>query len=318
LNILKIEKKAEDKKLNDFLKNLFIKNCLNRRTKSFITLTNDREFESQYDKFKNEAKNDSKSQTKALKFILFHKIYSIYLLCNNEVDKMIKLNENFIILDNKNNVSMFDSDIYEFYLRLLNYLYFTINKIERFYYKVNLFNVIKLISGSIVMKMSKPLMRIVSLSLIKLKVNNLIQSNSFDTQTFENNDIDLTFNSIANNLTFDDSTSSNASLFLFALLFTECVSIELKINKTNGLSNNNSLFYKLRRQFNQIITNDNFKLINKLSKFYFDVENKIDTLIVNDIKSNEKIKLKKERIFYESIKREPFKKVNLSYFVFFF
>ena len=266
-----------------------------------------RDFQLEYEKQQQKHQNN-------IKFCLFHKIYSLFLLCINDIEKLIEINEINILKNSLLNITL-KHEIAEFYLILLNYLYFQENNLTKFMYKSKLFIIIRqtlLIKNNKILNSFKNL---IAISLIRLKISNLKISISNDL--FENNDIDLILKKCSNSL--------QCPIMWFALIYSNIYKMKNIVNKLINNSNNNDLIEQksilitnlgihhiIRRQFNE-----GLNLLPKSIPFwlyyiqfeYFILKNQL-----KNNKNNEKINFsqffnKIIFIYYQSVRNIPYCKV---------
>jgi hypothetical protein len=225
---------------------------------------------------------------KEKQFFLYHKIYALFLLCIDDIESLLELNDSLIT---QTVYSLFRSKLIEFYLQLLNYLYFTEHKITKLMYKVKFFSIIRSISlkRNDLNKSYNSLLRIIQLSFINFKSNN---ANLFCNQIIENNDMELLIKEIA--------TSSYSTTFWLSLIYTHLYKLEqvLKLNNENGLqvnlAKNLGIHHEIRRLFVDAIKYNSKSLL--IWMFYMKFE-----ILYGD--SNKIIS-----VYYQSIKNLPYNK----------
>jgi hypothetical protein len=315
---LNYEIRVKKFKKEDLIKfsEMLVKNCLNKEieskskakttfqigiTGSTRLLLIKRDFQNEYIK----QLNDSNSNNDFLiqkKLFHFHRVYSLFLICVDDLEKLIELNDSSL---KQSTTLLLQSKLIEFYLSILNYLYFQQIRITKFMYKAKLFAIINTImplnqqNNSI--SCNKSLIRLLLLSFIRFKLSN---SQLFCSNLIENNDIDLILKQMGLSLTSDNSSS-----VWLSLIFTY-------INK-------------LERILNSIETNDSKQKIN------IGVHNEIRRLFENALKYNPKsfqiwffylkfeLKYGKNElsknnllyIYYQSIRNLPYFKVNEKFYL---
>ena len=175
--------------------------------------------------------NSSMSQKN---FFLFHQVYTLFLLVINDSDKLIELNEAVF----ENNKIPFKSKIVEFYLNILNYLYYRELKLEKFMYKTKLYGVIKSVIN---MNMrynncvSKSLFELLQITLIRLKLDSSV---NLVNQLLEGSDIDAMFRNIIDKLKKNQGNSNLEVDFALAHIYSNLIRLE-RIQSESYKTNSN-------------------------------------------------------------------------------
>ena len=252
-----------------------------------------RDFQFEYDHLKGKS-NDESNVLNKTKFILFHKVYTLFLFCINDIDGLFELNETSLLKDE------FDPDIAEFYMLILNYLYFNEERLSKFMYKSKMFAVVRasgILSTSQTrkhLKLTRTFISNINMSLIRFK---LLNSGLFASQLLENNDIDLMFGQMASGLTVAKCFWAAYNTFL-SLIYT--------------------YLYKLNRVMTLTSTNDNLGLQNQIYRLFehgLKLNPKSLQLWLCFFKfAQETFKESQNKIlsiYYQSIRDVPFCKVNI-------
>jgi hypothetical protein len=316
--------------LKQTLSELMVKNCLNKdltsqkkqttfkieMSGSTKLLLNKRDFQSTYERYVNEchtkqSKQEPESFLKQKKFFLFHQVYSLFLLCINDVDKLFELNDSLL----KNPISyVYFSKLSEFYLILLNYLYYREARLTRFKYKIKLYEIIRaiIVSNKLQANISESFLDLLQLTLIQFKVNN---SNLFCNQLLENKDIDLMLTKIGTILSlFNKSASSSFYLSLIHTNLNRFKKIhslaETESVGTHGSSGtlevkNFGLHHEIRRQFERAAKCNPNSLLLWLNYFQF------ETYLFEKNNHSKEFKNKILYIYYQSIRNLPYSKVSV-------
>ena len=301
---------------------MLVKNCLNIEVESKakakatfqIGITGStrlllikRDFQNEYLKQSNECRTDSVKNTDSnelysvqKKLFHFHRVYSLFLLVVDDLEKLIELNDSIL----KESIApMFFSKLVEFYLTLLNYLHFQQNRITKFMYRSKVFAIIRSLipfnsNYSQQNSCNKSLVRLLQVSLIRFKLRN---SNLFCSQLIENNDIDLVVQQMGIALSY-----SCSSIVWLSLIFSNISRLErlqrAAREQQQAVSSNSGIHNQIRRQFEQAV-----KLNSKsfqLWLFYLQFE-----LKYSNAESNNNNHLL--YIYYQSIRNLPYCKVNI-------
>lgn len=321
--------------LKQTLSEILVKNCLNKdltsqkkqatfkieMSGSTKLLLNKRDFQSTYERYVNECqtkhtKNEQESFLKEKKLFMFHQVYSLFLLCINDLDKLFELNDDLL---KKPISNVYFSKLSEFYLILLNYLYYKEARLTRFVYKTKLYAIIRaiIVSNKRQANISKSFLDLLQLTLIEFKVNN---SNLFCNQLLENKDIDLMLTNIGSILSsFNKSGSSSFYLSLIhtnlnrfkrihsltetehtpSLLHSSSVTLEVK---------NFGLHHEIRRQFERATKCNPNSLLLWLNYFQF------ETYLFETNRESKEFKNRILYIYYQSIRNLPYCKVSKFWF----
>jgi hypothetical protein len=314
---------------------LLVDNCLNRvqnqtKLKQKVTfkigmsgstklLLAKRDFQIEYENLLNECKTNKHNSDLINKFFHFHQVYSLFLLCTNDLDKLIEINDKLLLKETV--LNLYQSMTIEFYLNILNYLFYQETRLTKFMYKTKLFTIIR---ATLATKNNfQSYLRLLQLTLLRFKLRN---SSLFCSELLENNDIDLMFEKIANKLvlssspTFQQFLSSN---FQLSLIYSHLNKLDKIIEKTEQDSDSSmialSLFnkdiqqhghhHKIRRLFERALKQNPKSL--QLWIFYFKFEyifleqNKV-YLNKNQLNSFQNKIL---YIYYQSIRNLPYFKI---------
>ncbi len=307
---------------------MLVKNCLNieveSKTKAKATfqigitgstrlLLIKRDFQNEYLKLSNECKTGSEKNTNLndtylaqKKFFHFHRIHSLFLLCVDDLEKLIELNDSIL----KQSIApLFYSKLIEFYLTLLNYLHFQQNRITKFMYRSKVFAIIRSLipfnsNYSQQNSCQKSLVRLLQVSLIRFKLRN---SNLFCSQLIENNDIDLVVQQMGIALSY-----SCSSLVWLSLIFSNINRLERLTRAAHeqqqAVSSNSGIHHQIRRQFEQAVKFNSKSF--QLWLFYLQFELKYS----NDQSGSNNHLL---YVYYQSIRNVPYCKVRNDIWLFF-
>ena len=168
--------------LNNLNSNVSFKIGIKTATRELLV---DRELEQKYALFVNQNKDFTEIS-------LYHKLYSYYLLIKENFEKLYKINDEVLL--NGNVVK--SSDYCEFYINILNYLYYNLNKIDKNAYKSRLFRVINFLIKENLVKnsfLTQNLNITLQHTLLKFKID--LFDKLFCTQLIEINDLELIINS---------------------------------------------------------------------------------------------------------------------------
>lgn len=137
---------------------------------------------------KDSTNNQKETYLTQKKFFHYNQVYSLFLLCLNETESIIELNEK--LLNNTTFSNLFKSKSIEFYLIVLNYICFVESRISKLTFKMKLSAIVRSIISNkkINQTVCKSLLRIIYVSFIRLKLDS---TRLFCNQLIENNDIDL-------------------------------------------------------------------------------------------------------------------------------
>lgn len=226
------------------------------------------------------------------KLVYFHQICSLFYLCIDDIDSLVDINDKLL---NSLLVTGWQSKLFEFYLCLLNYLYYRDGKITKFMYKVKLFKIIRYFipKKNTNASLTRSCLRMIQVSLIRLKCDT---ASLFCNQLIENNEVDILLERIGR-------SPENCSTAYISLIHTyvykldqvlKLNNIENNENSTNTYSTNLGIHYKIRRLFDDALK-INSKSLN-LWTLYLKFE-------INYAKcSNNRILY----LYYQSIKSLPY------------
>ena len=226
------------------------------------------------------------------------------------MEGLIQLNDALI---KKPILVLFQSNLIEFYLTILNYLYFREVRITKFMYKVKFFAIVKWLTSNLKPlespTISSSLLRSIQISFIRFKLNG---SNLFCNQIIENSDIDLVVKRMAQSISPSQSSQLlKCSSVWLALIYTHIYKLEqvLKVNssvKTEAVSvqpksSDLGMHYEIRRLFDEALKTNSKSL--HLWMLYLKFEFKYGN--TEDAGFNQRIL----SIYYRSIKNLPYSKV---------
>jgi hypothetical protein len=253
------------------------------------------------------------------KLFYFHQIYSLFLLCVNDYDKLMDLNDQILktpILE------VYQSKMIEFYLLILNILYFRESSITKFVYTTKLYAIVRSLivrNNLYSIDCTKSFLNYLKLTLIQFKLKN---SSMFLNQLLENNDIDLLLNQISVSLAKSKTFSCNSTDFLLGSIFVYLKKIENiiqsnnKPSSTNGpilLASNLGIKHQIRREFDQAlrINPKSFQLWFLYLKFETNF-NIIERKLLNNSQNDQSdFQNRLLSIYYQSIRNLPNHKVRL-------
>ncbi len=250
------------------------------------------------------------------KLFLYHQVYSLYLYCINENEKLLELNDQLL---KEPILTAYHSKLMEFYLMLLNVLFYKDSSVTKFIYKTRLFAIVRSLiikkkstlfeSSSI--SCTRSFLAYLQLSLVYFKLNN---SSIFVSQLLENNDLELLFNQISLSLSSSANFNSEAANFSMGVIFTSLIKLEHMIANTGDecqilLASNLGLQHQIRRQFDSALKLNprSFQLWFFYLKFevlFYELESKISSS--NPSRFENRIL----SIFYQSIRNLPNLKVT--------
>jgi hypothetical protein len=253
-----------------------------------------RDFQLEYDQLKRKSSEQEIDVLYKCKFILFHKVYTLFLYCINDIDGLFELNETNLLINE------FEPDIVEFYMLILNHLYFNEERLSKFMYKSKMFAIVRA-SGILsttctnakTLHLTRTFVNIINTSLMRFK---LLNSSLFASQLLENNDIDLMFSQIASSLAMCKLHWASSSTFL-SLIYT----YKYKLSRVTALTSSNDnlgMQNQIYRLFEHALKLNPKSLQLWLSFFKFTLETFGQN--TNKILS----------MYYKSIRDVPFCKVN--------
>jgi hypothetical protein len=251
-------------------------------------------------KEKNEYNETEEDYLKSKKFYLFHQVYSLFLLCIDDLEALIELNDSLLtsqqlsIARNK-----FHSKLLEFYLSILNYLFFD-TKITKFMYKCKLFAIVKCIAFTKRTQnrsdfyLNKSLLRFIQISFIRFKLHS---SNLFCNQLIENNDIDLMMKQLANCLSPSQYAQQlSCSTIWSSLIYVQMHKLEqiLRLNFNESQTTDSDLVmpanlgvhFEIRRLFEEALSSNSKSLGLWLLYFKFETTYGAQTLGVTSPSQN--------------------------------
>jgi hypothetical protein len=210
------------------------------------------------------------------------------------------------------------SKLSEFYLTLLNYLYYKEARLTRFMYKTKLYAVIRtiIVSNKQEANISKSFLDLLQLTLIQFKVNS---SNLFCNQLLENKDIDLMLTrigSILSSFNKSDSTSFYLSLIHTNLNRFKRIKSLNETEQVPSLNHSSSgplevknfgLHHEIRRQFERATKFNPNSLLLWLNYFQF------ETYLSETNKESKEFKNRILYIYYQSIRNLPYCKVSVCF-----
>jgi hypothetical protein len=250
------------------------------------------------------------------KLFLYHQVYSLYLFCINDIEKLLELNDQLL---KEPIITAYHSKLVEFYLFMLNVLYFEESSITKFIYKTRLFSIIRslivkkksTLTDSSTISCTRSFLAYLQISIVYFKLSN---SSIFVSQLLENNDLDLLFNQISLTLSSSAYFNSDSAVFSMALIFTNLAKLEHMIANTDDkceslLASNLGLQHQIRRQFDSALKLNprSFQLWFLYLKFevlFYELESKISCTDPSRYES------RVMSIFYQSIRNLPNFKVS--------
>ena len=123
------------------------------------------------------------------KLVYFHQVCSLFYLCIDDIDSLVEINDKLL---NTTLVAIWQSKLLEFYICLLNCLYFCHEKITKFMYKVKLFKIVRYFipknKTNMTSLLTRSCLRMIQVSLIRLKCDT---ASLFCNQLIENNEVDI-------------------------------------------------------------------------------------------------------------------------------
>ena len=258
-----------------------------------------RDFQLEHERLK--AASQVGSSLHKRKYILFHKVYSLFLLCINDVDTLFEINERCLLTET------FEADIAEFFLLLLNYLFFAEERLTKFAFKSKVFAVAR--ASGLIMSRNKRLgsklthtfISALNMSLVRFKLAN---SGLFASQLLENNDIDLMFNQMASELA--SSLPWASSNTLIALIYTYSHKLEMTsgvVAAATGRSPNLGIQNQILRLYEHALKLNPKSL--QLWSSYFNFVTKLSSS-----EGSSRITNRILSIYYQSIRSVPLCKVN--------
>lgn len=311
--------------LKDTLSNLLVENCLNKtqsqsKAKSKSTfkiemsgstriLLLKRDFQLEYEQQLHDCSKTGSPESER-KFSLFHQVYVLFLLSINDVDKLIELNESVLLKESP--LTLFKSNVIEFYLNSLNYLYYRECKLGKFMYKTKLYEIIKYVAMGGGVNCAKSLLTLLQITLIRFKLDS---SSALTNHLIEGSDIDAMFSNTANKLTKNRADSAAVN-FMLAHIYSNLIRLERVLSE--------SFKIKSSQELKNALTVSNLGInhqIRRLFEFYLKLNAKSEHLWLcyfnfetsyNKIDSNVKSKLINAlvSIYYQSIRNLPYSKVG--------
>lgn len=197
-------KQVYSNSVKDALSSLLVQNCLQKPSKSKSKsstfkieisgstriLLVKRDFQVEYDQIYQESK--SKSFDSEKKFALYHQVYSLFLLVLNDYDKLIEINEE--LLFKQQHLIYFKSRLTEFYVNLLNHLFYRECKLDKFRYKTRLYEVVRSVLSTGNRLVTKSLLNLLRVTLIRFKLD---LSSALVNPIVESSDADAIFTALA-------------------------------------------------------------------------------------------------------------------------
>ena len=280
---IKLSQTGKDNLVEILANNCLYKSQINQRSKSTFKigisggtkqLLVKRDFQVEYDKIKSDD---------GIKFILFHKIYTYFLLLSNEVELAMDLNES-----NLKETKNFKNQFGEFYLKILDYIYYCLARITKFKFKIKLYTVIKkFVLFSSKLEVSGIFLNQLKKTLIQFRHDS--QSNILVNQLIETNDVDQLFEQI--------SLRIKSGSFLSALIADQFEKFKKMTNDEENMVSYFGIHNKIRRLFEKAIALSPKDSI--LWENYFDFE-----IFVKNLKQNTPDKI--SFVYYRSIQNLPF------------
>jgi hypothetical protein len=255
------------------------------------------------------------------KLFLYHQIYTLYLLCTVDYERLIELNDQLL---REPILTAYHSKLVEFYLLILNLLHYKEAAISKFVYKAKLFAIVR----SLVIKRRASAVRDASssvsctrsfLSYLQLSLVHFTLDNScaFVSRLLENNDLELLFEQVS--IALATNYRSESAAFSLGFIFTSLMRLEKAIasgaqdDTQSLLTSNLGLQHKIRRQFDAAVKLNprSFELWFFYLKFeavFNELESRVS--IVNQSRFENRIL----SIYYQSIRNMPnFKVKHFSY-----
>ena len=267
----------------------------------------DKELEQKYNVYMNQNKNFPE-------IFIYHKLYSYYLILKGNLEKLFKINNE--VLSNSNLLK--PSEYCEFFVNILNYLFYNVNKIDKKAYKTRLFHLINYIIKENLIKnkfLTQDLNLTLQYTLFKYKIE--LFDKLFCTQLIEVNVLDFIINSYLYIL-----SKHKLDKYLYQTSLTLITSDLYRFNK---IQNNIKKFDYSADEFSideTLITSFGFhnqlrkrfeKMLEYLPKsvglwsLYF----RFEYLYAKDLNNNKLV-----YIYYQSIRNLPFEKVRVFLFKF--
>jgi hypothetical protein len=291
--------------LNNSNSNVSFKIGIKSATRELLV---DKELEQKYNVYINQNKSFSE-------IFISHKLYSYYLILKGNIEKLFKINDQVLLNSNL----LKSNDYFEFYVNILNYLYYNVNKIEKKAYKTRLFNLINFLIKENLTKnnyLTQDLNMTLQYTLFKYKIE--LFDRLFCTQLIEVNDLDFIINSYLFIL-----NKHKLHRYLYQTSLTLITSDLYRFNK---IQNNIKKFDYSADEFSideTLITSFGFhnqlrKRFEKMLEYlpesvglwslYF----RFEYLYAKDLNNNKLV-----YIYYQSIRNLPFEKVRSFFFYFF-
>ena len=199
------------------------------------------------------------------KLFLYHQIYTLYLLCVVDYERLLELND---LMLKEPVLTAYHSRLVEFYLVILNLLFYKETAISKFIYKAKLFAIVRSLvikrraavldadaASASAVSCTKSFLSYLQHSLVHFTLHN---SAAFVTQLLENNDLELLFDQISIALASASTNyRSSAAAFSLGFIFTSLLRLEAAIEAGSSspeasqsiLASNLGLQHKIRRQF---------------------------------------------------------------------
>lgn len=250
----------------------------------------------------------STDRSEEKKLFWFHQVYSMYLLCLNDHTKLIELNDS--ILATPILSDLYHSKLIEFYLLLVNILFYKEGKLSRHAYKSCLFKIARemVIKKTKNTSISSSFLLYLQHTLTWLRVNN---STLFVNQIVENQDLDYFFDRTSLALTRSAHKSHTASSFQLGLIQALMIKLETMISRFKADEqaslnwSNIGIQHQIRRRFDSAlrISPRSFQLWFS----YFEFEIMLYKLYPEDTRFGARIM----SVYYQSIRNLPNYKVNI-------
>ena len=261
----------------------------------------DKELEQNYYMYINQTNN----KKNFAEISLYHKLYSYYLMLKGNIDKLLKINDEVLRKEHL----LKSSDYCEFYINLLNYLHYNVNKLDKSAYKTRLFHFIQFLVKENLNKnkfLTQNLNITLQYTLLKYKIE--LFDKLFCTQLIEVNDLDFIMTSylyILNKhklykyLYQASLTLISSDLYRFNKIRNNLKRYDEEATTTTVISSF-GFHNQLRKRFEQML--DYLPRSATLWSLYFQFE----YLHAKDISTNKLV-----YIYYQAIRNLPFSKVFL-------
>ena len=221
-------------------------------TQATRILLGKREFQAEYARQLASVSADSSLGVQQV-FLVFHKAYSLFLLCCNDLERLIELNDAAMC---QHMTPLLHSQLVEFYLALLNHLFYatanTTTRLTKFMYKTKLFTIVRhALNAMGLVAASSSLLQLLRLTLLRFKVAHA--STPFGSQLLESRDVDLMFDKVAaacaRSQRRQPMQAAHAAAFMSAHIYAEVASKHVKSSASSVSFNR----HQTRRLFQRAV-----------------------------------------------------------------